>query len=208
MKSGWRRKNYWLSAWNLPSGSFTHVHCSSWRPRSALLKAQSREAVSEWPREIRRKRERKASLLGGVTRSRRASPRPARGLFSFISHASTPQAANNQLTQLAMEHSPKTLPISTTSQEQRMPTKWRQQLPSPFPAYLLTTTHFRRRAHPAPQLASLPSRPGPGGGPSCWVAHARPWLPSLCRQAISLLIQVAKSVLFFHFRIFSPQLMF
>ena len=120
--------------------------------------------MSEWPREIGRKRERKASLLGGVTRSRRASPRPAQGLFPFISHASPSQAANNQLTQLAMEHSPKTLPISTTSQEERMPTRWSQHLLSPFPAYLLTTTHFRRRAHPAPPPASLPSRPGPGRG--------------------------------------------
>lgn len=89
--------------------------------------------------------------------------RPARGLFSFISDASTPQAATSQLTQLAMEHSPNTLPISATSQEQRMPTRWRHHLLSPFPAYLLTTTHFRRRAHPAPQPASLPSRPGPAG---------------------------------------------
>ena len=162
MKSGLGRKNCQLSAWNLPSGSLTHVHCSSWLPGSALPKTQGREAVSEWPKEIGRKRERKASLLGGVTRSRRASARPARGLFSHLLRQ-PPQAANNQLTQLAMEHSPKTLPISTTSQEQRMPTRWRQHLLSPFPAYLLTTTHFRRRAHPAPPPASLPSRPGRGG---------------------------------------------
>lgn len=157
------RKNYQLSARNLPSGSLTHGHCSSWLPGSALPKNQGREAVAEWPRETGRKRGRKASLLGGVARSRRASPRPARGLFSFISDASTPQAATSQLTQLAMEHSPNTLPISATSQEQRMPTRWRHHLLSPFPAYLLTTTHFRRRAHPAPPPASLPSRPGPAG---------------------------------------------
>ena len=46
------------------------------------------------------------------------------------------------------------------------------------------------------------------GRASCWVAHARPWVPSLCRQTLAVLIQVAKSVLFFHFRIFSPQLTF
>ena len=163
--------------------------------------------------ETKTRRNHEASLLGGVTRSRRASPRPAQGLFPFISHASPSQAANNQLTQLAMEHSPKTLPISTTSQEERMPTRWSQHLLSPFPAYLLTTTHFRRRAHPAPPPASLPSRPGPGregivlGRASCWVPHPPPWISILCRSAIALLIQVAKSVLFFHFRIFfSPHL--
>lgn len=68
------RKNYQLSARNLPSGSLTHGHCSSWLPGSALPKNQGREAVAEWPRETGRKRGRKASLLGGVARSRRASP--------------------------------------------------------------------------------------------------------------------------------------
>lgn len=47
--------------------------------------------------------------------------------FSFASHVSTPKAAKNSLTQLAMEHSPKTLPISKTSQKLQTPTKWRQR---------------------------------------------------------------------------------
>lgn len=142
---------------------------------TALPKTQGREAVAGDQGRQGGNGKRKASLLGGVTRSRRASPRPARGLSSFISHASTPQAATSQLTQLAMEHSPNTLPISATSQEQRTPTRWRQYPLSPFPAYLLTTTHFRRRAHPAPQLASLPSRPGPArGGPRAGFRARRP----------------------------------
>lgn len=55
-------------------------------------------------------------------------PRPAQLGFPSLPprKLSTPKATKNLLTQLAMEHSPKTFPISATSQEPWRATKWRQ----------------------------------------------------------------------------------
>lgn len=83
--------------------------------------------------------------------------------------------APGHLTQLAAEHSPRTLPIAAASPAQRVPTRWRQLLSSFFWAYLLSGRHFRRRrTRPSASRASLPLRPAPGGGDCCWACAVCP----------------------------------
>lgn len=95
----------------------------------------------------------------GVPRSRPASPTPIQVPFPSASHASTAKTAKNHLTQLAMEHRPKTLPISKTSQEKQIPTKWRQLL-SPFLGLFTIYQPLPEQSLPPPHFASLPPRPG------------------------------------------------
>lgn len=91
--------------------------------------------------------------------------------------------APGRLTQLATEHSPKTLPIVAASPDQREPTRWRQLLPCFFEAYLLSGRHFRRRrTRPSALSASLPLRPGSGGCCRACAVHlpgGRAWSSAL-----------------------------
>lgn len=93
----------------------------------------------------------------------RVLAQPTQIPLSSASHASTPRAAINHLTQLATEHSPKTLPISKTSQKQQMRPKWRQRLCCLFG--LIYDLQATSGAEPRPPLgrASRPLRPGCGG---------------------------------------------
>lgn len=101
--------------------------------RSALSKTQRSVAESEWPGEIPvgRKWGRKALPVGWGATFPPSLTHPHSNPFLFRLPRYHPEVCQNHLTQLAMEHSPKTLPISKTSQEPKMPTKWRQRL-SPF----------------------------------------------------------------------------
>lgn len=93
------------------------------------------------------------------------APHPTRLGFPSLSPLtlSTLKVTKSLLTQLAMEHSPKTFPISATSQEQRLATRWRHYLStlSGLIYYLRATSG----AEPTPPLnfASLPLRPALDG---------------------------------------------
>lgn len=98
--------------------------------------------------------------------------------------------APGRLTQLATEHSPRTLPIASASLAQRLPTRWRQRLLRLFCAYLLSGRHFRRRTHPPLGLASLPRRRGRSEGGDASVVRLRQasrsgWLSSSATWLLS-----------------------
>lgn len=92
-----------------------HPHYSARPPRSALRKTHGPRANQSDQGRQGENAVGRHSPLGGVPRSRWGLNKLARVAFSFTYCASTPKAAKEHLTQLAMEHSPKTLPISTTS---------------------------------------------------------------------------------------------
>lgn len=105
-------RHYQLSSSLLPQGSSSHLHCSP-QPSGQLLARLRNPKLSPSDQGRQGKKGKaKHSPMGGVPRSRPASLTPIQVPFPSASHASTPKTAKNHLTQLAMEHSPKTLPIS------------------------------------------------------------------------------------------------
>ena len=70
-----------------------------------------------------------------------------------------------------------------------------------FPSLFTNYNPLPAQSPPRPSacVTSFAVWAGTGRAP-CWVPHAPPWIPGLCRSAVTLLIQLAKSVLFSHFR--------
>lgn len=111
-----------------------------------------------------------------------------------VSHANAPPRGRYQPTYPARHgHSPNTLPHLRNVAGAAYATRDGDStlaFPSLFTNYNPLPA---QRAHPAPQLASLPSRSGPArGGTVLGSARAPPWIPGLCRSAVTLLIQLAK----------------